>query len=118
MNRSANRGARKDTKKWRVRAADAILAIDRRDCADHAFEHLRAELSFAARRFGALPRLPKSTLDLPDCFNRDHQTKQDGYQGPGSNRAGCGSLHRFAAVKDLLLLDRRVMDDVVQLGIH
>src|SRR5207237_10026117 len=57
------------------------MRIERSDGADHAFEHLRAELPFAPCRFEAGAQLPEAALQLPDGERRDDERKRGGDEG-------------------------------------
>src|SRR5437764_8636008 len=56
----------KDFEEGGVCAANPILSIDCGDGADHATQHLVAELAFTARRIHTLSHLSISTLDFPN----------------------------------------------------
>src|SRR6267142_3642538 len=118
VNRSANGPLWKDAQESRVRTTNAILSINGRDGADHALEHLIAELTFAARGFGALFSLEKAPLNLPDGRHGHAQTRQQREQIPGSNRSRRGILHRISLNKNLRLFLRRILDELVQFGAY
>ena len=103
MNRYADLGFRKYAEECIVRAADTIVAIDGGDGADHSFQHLGAEPSFAPRGLGAVPGLTKAPLHLPNGRHGNQQTGQHRKQIPGPDRTGRGLFPRLAQIENLLL---------------
>src|SRR2546423_7485816 len=118
MNRRADAQLRKHAQERSVRATDSILSIDRGQRADHPFEHLIAELAFATRGIGALSGLAKSALHLPDSRRSDEQPGQQSDHIPSANRSRCRFLRRGVAIKYMLLLDSRFVNDFIELPVH
>ena len=94
------------------------MSIDCGQRADHSFEHLIAELPFAARGIGALPGLAKSALHLPDGRNRDEQSGQQGDHIPNTNRSRGRPLRRGVALKDPILLACCLANDFIEFRVH
>ncbi len=117
VNRGPDGGFGKDAQERCVRAANAIASINCRDRADHAFQHLIAELALPARGFGAPPGLMKAPLHLPDGGHGHCQTCEQREQIPDPNRSRGRLLHLFGAGKDLFLLDRRILDFLIQFDV-
>src|SRR2546423_637791 len=104
MNRCADRGPWKNSKEDIVGAANAIVPIDRRDGAYHSFEHLIAELTFAAGNLGAFARLTVPPLRFPDSSGGHEQTSKDSNRGPDFNGTRRRICHGLTLLQDLLLL--------------
>src|SRR6185503_5616844 len=60
-------GVREDPEEGSVRAANAIVVIDRGDGTNHCFEQLSCKRALAARFQNTTTQIPKVSLHLPNC---------------------------------------------------
>src|SRR5205085_486337 len=91
------------------------MRIERSDGADHAFEHLRAELPFAPCRFEAGAQLPEAALQLPDGERRDDERKRGGDEGQPRDPRRRRLFHVDALPAQVLLLAPHLFEKAVEL---
>src|SRR5882724_4022623 len=105
---------RKDSKESGVRTSNSIISVDSGNGADHALQHLIAELALTPRGFSTLFSLTEAALHLPDGGHGDQQARHQSEHIPGSNRSRCFLLHRVDAKEHLLLFAGKVIDNAVK----